>query len=254
VRREAAFIAAFIATRARTHWRIKAALTLALAVFFCVPYFALQRVPVFPARTLPVSGIDRAIGFEPRWVWIYQSVYLLLVLVPWMVTSREGLRRYAAGFAGLSTAAFLCFFFVPVIGPRPDGQVTNVMFRILASYDRPLNCFPSLHVGLAVYTMLAARWILDGTWRPTRNGLLFLGWFWTALIAYAAVATKQHYAIDIPAGALLASISHWSTRHIGQRSMAHAETPLGLCRTSVFDLVPDRNRAGSPGASTARRH
>jgi len=234
---------------------MKAALTLALTMFFCVPYFVLQRVLVFPARMLPVSALDRAIGFDPRWVWAYQSVYVLLILVPWMATTREGLRRYGAGFVGLSTAAFLCFFFVPIIGPRPEGEVTNAMFRMLASYDRPLNCFPSLHVGLAVYTVLAARWILDGAWpKSTRNGMLFLGWFWTALIGYAAIATKQHYAIDIPAGALLASISHWSAWHIAQRSTAHAETPMDLSGTSMFDLVHDPNRAGSPGASVARRH
>ena len=134
-----------------------------------------------------------------------------------MATSRDELRKYAGGFVVTSSAAFLCFFFVPILGPRPDVEVTNVMFRLLESYDRPLNCFPSLHVGLAVHTMLAAPSLLDGAWsKSTRHVVLILGWSWTALIAYAAIATKQHYAIDLPAGALLAYVARWSTSHIAQ--------------------------------------
>jgi membrane-associated phospholipid phosphatase len=241
-------------TSIRTNWRLKLALTFVLTAFFCIPYFTLQRVVVFPVRTLPLTAIDRAIGFDASWVWVYQSAYLLLLLVPWMTIKREQLKRYAAGFIVVSTFGFLCFFFLPIRGPRLDDEISNTMFRLLVWYDRPLNCFPSLHVGLAVYTMLVAAEIFDRT-LPShiRTPVLFLGWLWTTVVAYAALATKQHYAIDLPAGALLAVACHWSTSHIAQRSPAHAQTPLGLSRTSVFRLVRTHTRRSSPDAVARRQ-
>ncbi len=220
-----------IASSARANWRMKAALSAGLTLFFCVPYFTLQRITLFPARTLPLSAIDRAIDFNPRWVWAYQSAYLLLTIVPWMVTTRPELRRYARGFLLLSGAGFVCFLLMPVRGPRPDIEPADAMFRILQWYDRPLNSFPSLHVGLAAYTVLFATSVSRGRMTPAaRWSVLSLAWLWTALIAYAALATKQHYAIDLPAGALLACACHWWTwrrwHQQRERSMAHAERPI----------------------------
>jgi membrane-associated phospholipid phosphatase/ketosteroid isomerase-like protein len=191
---------------------MKAALSAGLTLFFCVPYFTLQRLTLFPARTLPLSVVDRAIDFDPAWVWAYQSAYLLLTIVPWMVTTRPELRRYARGFVLLSVVGFVCFLLMPVRGPRPDMEPTDAMLRILQWYDKPLNSFPSLHVGLAAYTVLFAGRVSRGRMTPAaRWSLLSLAWLWTALIAYAALATKQHYAIDLPAGALLACACHWWT-------------------------------------------
>jgi membrane-associated phospholipid phosphatase len=239
---------ASIARSIQVNWRLKAALTLALTAFFCVFYFALQRLLVWPVRTLPITAIDRAIGFDARWVWVYQSVYLLLVLIPWMAATRQELRTYATGFVALCAIGFLCFFLVPVKGPRPDREIADPMFRFLVWYDRPLNCFPSLHVGLAVYTMLVAARILDVGSPQTRARILSFGWFWTALVAYAAVATKQHYAVDLAAGVLLACGCHWSTWRIARRSMAHAETPMGVSRTSLH-VVGSRDRSAAADAA-----
>jgi membrane-associated phospholipid phosphatase len=207
-----------VASCARSNWRMKAALSAGLTVFFCVPYFLLQRLTLVPARTLPLSAVDRAIDFDPRWVWAYQSVYLLLTIVPWMLTSHAALRRYARGFLLVSGVGFAFFLLLPIRGPRPAIDTPDVMFRILQWYDRPLNCFPSLHVGLAVYTVLVAATVSRDRLNPAaRLSVVLLLGLWTAAIAYAALATKQHYAIDLPAGALLAGIAHWFTWHRMQR-------------------------------------
>ena len=241
-------------TAVQCNWRLKLTLTLALTAFFCIPYFTLQRLVLFPVHTLPLTAIDDAIGFNARWVWVYQSAYLLLLAVPWTATKREELSKYATGFIVLSTLGFFCFFFVPIRAPRLDNEINDPMFRLLVWYDRPLNCFPSLHVGLAVYTMFVAGEIFDRT-SPghTRTPVLFLGWLWTTLVAYAALATKQHYAIDLPAGALLAIVGYWSTSHIAQRSMPHAEAPLGRSRTSVFRSVSTHTRRSGPDALGERQ-
>jgi membrane-associated phospholipid phosphatase len=222
-----------IVSCARTNWRMKAALSAGLTVFFCVPYFTLQRFTLFPARTLPLSALDRAVDFDPRWVWAYQSVYLLLAIVPWMVTTPFELRRYARGFLLLSGVGFAFFLLLPVRGPRPDIETADLMFRVLQWYDRPLNCFPSLHLGLAAYTVLFAARVSRGRMTVSaQRAVVSLGWLWTTLIAYAALATKQHYAIDIPAGTLLACVCHWWNCYNTQRSTVHAERPTVRPRLS----------------------
>jgi hypothetical protein len=74
-------------------WRFKAALSLGLSVMFCVPYFTLQYLTLWPVRTFALTPVDEAIVFDPAWVWAYQSVYLLVGLVPWVSTSRAQLAR-----------------------------------------------------------------------------------------------------------------------------------------------------------------
>ena len=242
----------------RANWRLKAALSAGLTVFFCVPYFTLQHLTLFPARTLPLSALDRAIGFDPRWVWVYQSVYLLLAIVPWMVPTRSELRRYARGFLLLSGVGFAFFLLLPVRGPRPDVEAANLMFRALQWYDRPLNCFPSLHVGLAAYTVLFAARLSRGRMTVSaRRSVVSLAWLWTTLIAYAAVATRQHYAIDLPAGTLLACVCHWWNCHNTRRSTAHAERPTvrpHLSPGPVGVLLSERDGyAATTGDARARR-
>lgn len=193
----------------RAELRLKLALSLALAVFFCVPYFLLQAALVFPVRTLPLTWMDRAVPFSPGWVWVYQSVYLLMATVPWLAAGRDTLLRYARGFVWLSSVAFVCFFLVPVAGPRPVEIPTSGMFAVLVWYDGPLNSFPSLHCGLAVYTVLLAAEIsrdsLPPRWRQVLLGILAS---WLLFICYATLATKQHYAVDVAPGLLLGWLGH----------------------------------------------
>ena len=202
-----------LAARVSAHWRFKVALSAALTLLFCIPYFTLQHVVVFPVRTLDLTAIDRAVAFDPRWVWIYQSVYVLIAMVPWLATSRPLLERYARGFVGLSVVAFACFLFFPVAGPRPETVPTTGMFSWLVWYDKPTNAMPSLHVGLAAYTVMFGARATAG-WRDpsTRLRLVAIGVLWVAAIAYAALATKQHYAVDVPAGVVAAWLAHWLVR------------------------------------------
>jgi membrane-associated phospholipid phosphatase len=244
-------------SRARANWRLKAALSAVVVVCFCAPYFALQHVALSPPRSLPLSAVDRAIGFDPRWIWAYQSVYLLLTTVPWILLNASDLPRYARGVLQVSGLGFAFFLLLPVRGPRPDVEAADFMFRLLQWYDRPLNCMPSLHAALSVYTVLFAGDATRGCMTPSaRRFVLSAGWLWIGLIAYAAVATKQHYAIDLPAGALLAGACYWWTRHYTQRSMPRAETPMvhpRLPRDPVGSALRDRDRYAATGGTAGVR-
>jgi membrane-associated phospholipid phosphatase len=196
-----------------THARLKLGLTVGLVMAFCIPYFLIQRFPVRPPRTLHPSGLDGLVPFQPAWTAVYQSLYLLMPGVAWLADSAESLLRYARGFVALSAAGFAVFMAFPVVGPRPLVASPEGLYGLLVRYDSPLNCFPSLHVALAAYSLLFAQHLLTGA-RRVVAGLVWPSAAWTAAIAYSTLATKQHYAVDLPAGLLLALLAHrWAFAH-----------------------------------------
>jgi membrane-associated phospholipid phosphatase len=216
--------------RVRTELRLKVQLSAALALGFCVPYFVLQAMPLFPVRTLPLSSIDRAVGFSPGWIWVYQSVYLLLAGVPWLAGERGTLRRYARGFALLSVIGFICFLCVPIAAPRPADVPTTGMFGLLVSYDGVLNSLPSLHCALAAYSVLLARRLCRESASAAVRVVVPVGLAaWCLAIAYATLATKQHYFVDVPPGILLA----WLGDRWAWRSAAPAAAGAGWVRAEA---------------------
>src|SRR5213075_2306847 len=146
--------AATLPARIRAQWRFKVLLSIAISVLFCVPYLLLGHHPLLPVHTLPLTGLDRAIGFHPyAWVWIYQSIYLLFDAIPWLSETRDDLRRYVKGFVMLSLISFFVFIFYPIPGPKPHTANPSGMYWLLLQYDAPFNSLPSLHAGFLIYTL-----------------------------------------------------------------------------------------------------
>jgi membrane-associated phospholipid phosphatase len=180
-------------------FRSKLLLTIGLTLYFCLFYFTLQRLVFFVPRQFELSRFDEAVRFDPRWTLVYQSLYLLLP-TPWLASTHEQLRRYARGFFIVTIIGFLFFFALPVEGPRPDQMADDRFYQLLITYDRNLNAFPSLHAALAIYTFLFALRILP----RYRAAIAVAGGVWIALILFATIVTKQHYAVDVVAGAFIA--------------------------------------------------
>lgn len=195
--------------RLRACWRHKVAVWLGLAVGICVPYFTLQAVPLFPVRGVPETPLDRWIPFEPGFIWLYVSLALLVPLAPALATRRRDLARYAKGLAWLCVPCFLIFALLPVAGPRPELAPDHALYAWIVSVDRPTNSMPSLHAGLAVYSLLYGLRVLRGDQAPGRLAKVTgAAYAWVGLILYSTLATKQHWLVDVPAGALLAFGAH----------------------------------------------
>jgi len=158
-------------------------------------------------------AMDRWIGYHPAWGIAYHSIYAFLPIFPWLAISRIDLTRYALGFTGLCAASFLVFFFFPVEAPRANLFPETLMNQLLGTHNGKLNAFPSLHAGLVVCSLLFGLRTLP---HPGRNWLIATACIWGAGILFAALATKQHYAVDLPAGMMLAWVFHklvWSINH-----------------------------------------
>src|SRR6185295_9895311 len=88
--------------RVTTLWRLKLWVTAVVSVLFWSVYLFLSRHPLLPVHTLPMTGLDTWAGYRPAWSWVYESIFLLTGIAPWLIVSREELRRYIIGFALLS--------------------------------------------------------------------------------------------------------------------------------------------------------
>lgn len=197
-----------------------------LAIGICVPYFALQRVRWLPVRELPATSIDRAIEFSPEWIYAYASLALLVPLAPLLARTRTELVRYSQGLTVLCVTCFVAFLLVPVAGPRPEWAGASGLYSVIVTLDRPTNSLPSLHAGLTVYSLLfMGRVFASNLGARGRSRFVATAGIWGGLIFYSTLATKQHWIVDLPSGALIAWASHriaWRTRRDPRRPQSRS--------------------------------
>jgi hypothetical protein len=211
-----------VLARLRAHWKFKLGLSVLLNALFWAGYGYLGRYALFPLRTIPLTWLDRNIPFQPEpWAWVYLSQFLLTGILPWLLAGRDEIRRYATSVGVLSLSSFLIFLFLPVASPRPDLAATTGAMRFIAAYDGSLNAFPSLHAGFLVL-MARLAWRMGG---PVRTPLaVTAGIGWGGAILYATLATRQHYALDLAAGAGLGWLADWLASRTTPRVAVAATT------------------------------
>ena len=161
-------------------------------------YFWCQRHPLTRPREWP-SWLDDRIPLRPRWVWVYSFLYYPIILYAnAMVRSPAEFPRLATTYLVLLVAQMVFFVWVPVVTPehwRPRAlgrSPSEQMLALVQRFDARSNSFPSMHTSVATLTALHL-YPLAGPWVLT----------FPVLIAISCVFTKQHYLIDLPAGALL---------------------------------------------------
>ncbi len=196
----------------------KALVAVFLGLVYCMGYVVIERYPVFRPIRFPLLAIDRRVAFSPRWVWAYESIYPLL-MVALLGRARGDIARYATGFIIVMGVGFSVFLLFPVQGPRPPIFAGGGLYRLQTTIDTPLNSFPSMHIALATYSACVGIQCTSGVLRRRLAALLPA---WVLCIGYSALATKQHYAVDLPAGALLGWAGQrlaWRLHRTGDRSI-----------------------------------
>ena len=173
------------------------------SVYFTV---LLPRLMAFGAIMLlgkPVDAVTTYMPFEahlPVLEWTelpYASTYLVVLLVPLLVQTENGLRRFAR--LGLTAILFLfplyllLPFFVPPRPFTPETVAGSLLLCERTSYSG-VGAFPSFHV---VWALIAALALGEGGhWRR----ILWYGW--AALVAVSCVTTGMHSILDVLAGAI----------------------------------------------------
>jgi membrane-associated phospholipid phosphatase len=203
--------------RLRFAWPLKAFGTAALMGVFFAAYFALLRHPAFPVTLMPVTRLDRALPFQAWSMIFYASLWVYVPLASAPLANWNELRRYGFSAVLLSAAGLAIFWAWPTAVPRdPIESGDDAAFAFLRSVDASGNACPSLHAAFAVFSAL---W-LDRALRDLRaeGWVRWMNAAWCAGIVYSTLATKQHVAVDVVAGAALGAIAAWLALERGEPS------------------------------------
>jgi len=186
----------------RLHPWLKGLGTTAFISLFFVAYFYVLRNPAYPPTVMPEIWLDRWIGFHPRALPVYLSLWFYVSLLPAFFADRAELYRYGTTMAVMCIAGLSIFYFWPTAAPAPDidwARYPDIDF--LKDIDASGNACPSLHVATAFLSGVWFHHLLRRFGAPAW-GLAF-NWAWCALIVYSTVAIRQHVAVDAIAGLAL---------------------------------------------------
>jgi membrane-associated phospholipid phosphatase len=175
--------------------------TVVILVFFAA-YRHLLNYPRFPVTEMPLTALDHLIRFWPPALVLYVSLWVYVTLPSALLPSLRELVYYGWTVGAVCLVGLVCFFFWPTVVPPPGFDRAGYPgFSVLTGLDAAGNACPSLHVATALY---AAVW-LDALLREMGASRMVRGvsWAWCLGIVYSAMATKQHVALDVVAGAAL---------------------------------------------------
>ncbi len=175
--------------------------TLFISLFFGA-YFYLLKDPTYPTTVMPITLLDRLIGFQPLALPMYISLWVYVSLPPALLATRRELYGYGLAMAGTCLAGLIVFYFWPTVVPAANidwAQYPDVAF--LKSMDASGNACPSLHVATAVFSGIWLHHLLRRFGAPP--WILIFNWVWCTGIVYSALATRQHVTVDVLAGLVL---------------------------------------------------
>ncbi|MEO8117932.1 MAG: phosphatase PAP2 family protein [Rhodoferax sp.] len=203
------------------HLWLKATVTpLFIAVFFGA-YLYLLKSPAYPITVMPFTALDQFIGFQPRAISLYVSLWVYVSLPPALLGSRRELFDYAAAMAVTCLIGLLFFYFWPTtVPPAQIDWALHPGMDFLKSMDVGGNAFPSLHVATAAFSALWFSFILSRFGAP--RWVLGLNWVWCAGIVYSTVAIRQHVVVDVIAGLVLGIL----VAHLSLRRRPYVPIPL----------------------------
>ncbi len=165
-----------------------------------LPYISLyqliNRFPLFEPRELPLTALDRAIPFVPALL----SLYVAYIPFFWWTGARSEDDETANAFFFVTHLQLLVCAIVwvlfPVTMPRHlyyGVEVYNWADTFWRWFDAPRNCLPSLH---AANCLLFIHYNWERPFRWVHTGI-------AAAIIASTVLVKQHYVVDLVAGAFV---------------------------------------------------
>lgn len=200
-------IGADLRARISANWWLKFAGITAFILVFFAGYFLLQRFPRAAVTVMPRTALDRFIPFQPWTIGLYFSLWFYVSLPPALLRSRAEVYAYGRVAGIMAMVAFSIFFIWPTSIPPTTGiaWAAHPGFDLLKRVDASQNACPSLHVAFAVFSGI---W-LDRILRAMAVGVpaRLLNVAWCAGIVYSTIATRQHVAVDVVAGAALGTLT-----------------------------------------------
>jgi len=198
------------------------------AVFFAA-YFGVQRHPAYVPVVMPLTWLDMIVPFQPAALVAYVSLWIYVGVGPGLQRTIADFAVYLLWLSALCLCGLAIFFFWPTQAPVRLALATHFPgFAVLHRVDLTSNACPSMHVAVAIFTAVRVEDVLRSLGAPRWLRMANLAWF--LVIAYSTLATKQHVALDVVAGALLGVLIavmslRWRPGEARQASFATVAVP-----------------------------
>lgn len=162
------------------------------------------------AGTLAKSGndislaIDKEIPYISVFIFPYIYWYAFVVLGLIFILSKDRknyLRTLMVIYIGMCIC-YLFYYLYPVEIARPviaNNTIPNKIVNLIYQFDRPFNCFPSIHV-LNTYVIMRFTRIKDNKHWFTYTNIMGV------LIILSTLFIKQHFVLDGVASIIIAEI------------------------------------------------
>jgi hypothetical protein len=190
------------------------------------------------AHVLSESALDRLLPFEVSAIWPYLS-FFALIPVAYFCTSLQRLpllRRAMQLSAVVSVLVFVSWPTTLVYPAVSAATASGTTLSLLAAFDSPQNCLPSLHGALTLLCVVA----LWQRRQPWRSAFVLL---WGVAIMTSAIMTRRHLAGDLGAGIALGAMCWWLVVRLA-RSAGRARDACFI-PTSKFAPLTDTGESHS---------
>jgi hypothetical protein len=194
----------------RAHFWLKTIGITAFIWLFFMAYFYVQRHPDTSVTIMPLTGLDRAVGVHPFALPIYISLWFYVSLAPGLMTEVRDMLRFGAWSLAWCLLGLGVFYLWPTAVPYTHvdwSQYPGMPF--LKQVDGTGNACPSLHVTAAVFTAIWLHRQLRAFGLGTAARVVNVAW--CLAIVYSTMATRQHVALDVTAGAALGLVFGWAS-------------------------------------------
>lgn len=180
--------------------------------------------------TAPHLSWELTLPFVPAAAWMYLSVPLTLLLLPFVVRSRRRLLALWTTLTCTVLAAGLCYLLYPVAQAWPERVAHGSwagLFGFVDAVNLEHNELPSLHVAFAT---ILALW-LSRDLHPVGRGLLGL---WLLAVAASTLFLHEHHLLDVTTGAALGALATFTVgRRVDRRDAVEALDVELLCLREV---------------------
>lgn len=161
--------------------------------------------------------IDKEIPYVSVFIFPYIYWYIFIILGLIFILSKDR-KRYLRALIAIYVSMCICYVFYylyPVEIARPviaNTTIPNKIVNIIYEADRPLNCFPSIHV-LNTYIIMRFTKIKDNkSWFMYTN---IIG----ILIILSTLFIKQHFILDGVAAIIIAELVIFVTKRIEDKNI-----------------------------------
>ena len=212
-----------LARRIGRLWVLKMLGTTAFMFAFFWAYFTVMKHPLQTPVEVPMMWLDRWVPLTPWAYAVYISLWVYVSLAPAVLGHLRALLHYGIWVTALCLFCLFVFWAFPTQTPVTDIDWSPYPgLALIKGVDAAGNALPSLHVASAVFSAVWLQRVFQTVGAP--RWLQWVNVLHCAAIAWSTLATRQHVAWDMLAGALVGAVFAW----LSLRSLRWSKTPTPI--------------------------